>query len=60
MNYIIVGDIHGCYQELRELLILFGYKFKKDKVTLIPKDTFLISCGDIVDRGPASEKKSRR
>ncbi|GAA1041188.1 hypothetical protein GCM10009557_64340 [Virgisporangium ochraceum] len=41
---IIVGDIHGCYAELRELLA---------KVALRPDD-LLISVGDLVDRGPSS------
>jgi serine/threonine protein phosphatase 1 len=40
---VIVGDIHGCFAELRELLA---------KVTLRPDD-LLISVGDLVDRGPS-------
>jgi serine/threonine protein phosphatase 1 len=41
---IIIGDIHGCFDELRELL---------DQVRLRPEDT-LVSVGDLVDRGPHS------
>ncbi len=40
---VIVGDIHGCFDELTELL---------DTVGLHPDD-LLVSVGDIVDRGPA-------
>lgn len=39
---IIIGDIHGCFDELCELL---------DKVE-IQSDDLLISVGDLVDRGP--------
>ncbi|WP_106403011.1 metallophosphoesterase family protein [Actinocorallia populi] len=39
---VIVGDIHGCFEELIELL---------EKVDLRPDD-LLISVGDLVDRGP--------
>ncbi|AXK34074.1 serine/threonine protein phosphatase [Streptomyces armeniacus] len=40
---VIVGDIHGCFDELRALL---------DKIGLRPDDR-LVSVGDLVDRGPA-------
>ncbi|MFB9833309.1 metallophosphoesterase family protein [Actinoallomurus acaciae] len=40
---VIIGDIHGCFDELLELL---------DEVGLHPDD-LLISVGDLVDRGPA-------
>lgn len=42
MRRLIIGDIHGCYQELRDLI---------DKAGLGPKDE-IISVGDLVDRGP--------
>ncbi len=42
-RHIIVGDIHGCYEELRDLLT---------QVAFDPANDVLISCGDIVDRGP--------
>ena len=45
MNRIIViGDIHGCYDELQELIKKIGIK---------EEDT-IISLGDILDRGPKS------
>jgi len=46
MRKFIIGDIHGCYDELLELL---------DKVDL-QADDWLISVGDIVDRGNQSQK----
>ncbi len=46
MRTIVVGDIHGCYKELLELLA---------KVQLTDEDC-LLSLGDIVDRGVDSVK----
>ncbi|MFE4370929.1 metallophosphoesterase family protein [Streptomyces sp. NPDC056835] len=40
---IIIGDIHGCFDELLELL---------DEVDIRPDD-LLVSVGDLIDRGPA-------
>lgn len=51
----IVGDIHGCYEELVELLAQLGYEVAQtpDHVVVKPplgrKAVFL---GDLVDRGP--------
>jgi hypothetical protein len=39
---IFIGDIHGCWDELRSLL---------DKVALTDDDV-VVSVGDLVDRGP--------
>jgi serine/threonine protein phosphatase 1 len=44
MKQLIIGDIHGCYDELQDLL---------DKVGLSSDDQ-IISIGDMVDRGPKS------
>lgn len=41
---IIIGDIHGCYDELLDLLGQVG----------LAEDDLLISVGDIIDRGPKS------
>jgi serine/threonine protein phosphatase 1 len=40
---VVVGDIHGCFDELIELL---------DAAALRPDD-LLVAAGDVVDRGPA-------
>ena len=42
---IVVGDIHGCLDEFRELVDLTGYRQGEDR---------LIIAGDLVDRGPDS------
>ncbi len=46
----IIGGIHGCLEELQELLGKLGYT---DKAEGVP-DRKLIFLGDINDRGPAS------
>lgn len=40
---IVVGDLHGCYDELTQVLTKIGYDSSLD---------LLISSGDLVDRGP--------
>lgn len=40
---IVVGDPHGCYDELRELLDLFEWDNQRDVVVIT---------GDLIDRGP--------
>ena len=56
----IIGDIHGCYDELHILLQKLGYQFEKAtpkpphygmRVTH-PKGRKVIFVGDLVDRGP--------
>src|SRR5690242_20299168 len=46
MKYLIIGDVHGCYDELQDLL---------DKVGLTSDDQ-IICIGDMVDRGPKSDE----
>lgn len=52
----IIGDIHGCYDELLELLQKIGYdiKIETDGKTSIshPDDRKVVFVGDYVDRGP--------
>src|SRR3989344_3910458 len=43
---VVIGDIHGCFDELMELLEKIG-PGENDEI---------IALGDIVDRGPASDK----
>lgn len=42
---IVVGDVHGCYLQLEELL---------EDVNYAPKKDCLIFVGDLVNKGPAS------
>ncbi len=47
----IIGDIHGCYDELLELLYKLGYVVGADSLSH-PQGRRLIFLGDLVDRGP--------
>ena len=46
MKRLVIGDIHGCFYELQDLLEKAG----------IGDDDEIIALGDIVDRGPESPK----
>lgn len=54
----IVGDVHGCFWELAELLSLMGYEVaeknshSKHFSVVTPPSRKLIFLGDLVDRGP--------
>lgn len=56
----IIGDVHGCFDELVELLTLLGYLVKIGKerdrtITVVPPEgRRAIFLGDLVDRGPNS------
>ncbi|MCR9203284.1 MAG: metallophosphoesterase [Halobacteriovoraceae bacterium] len=47
---IIVGDVHGCFDELQELLDVCKFKPKRDR---------LIFLGDLINKGPHSKKVVR-
>ncbi|RYD63141.1 MAG: polynucleotide kinase-phosphatase, partial [Verrucomicrobiaceae bacterium] len=49
----IVGDVHGCYEELRALLGKLDYSVEDD-VVRHPEGRRLVFVGDLVDRGPDS------
>lgn len=42
-RYIVIGDVHGCYDELMELLEKLKYQKGEDVI---------VFCGDLIDRGP--------
>jgi protein phosphatase len=48
----IVGDVHGCADELAELLDRLGYAADDDGVRRHPEDRIAVFLGDLVDRGP--------
>jgi protein phosphatase len=54
----IIGDVHGCYDELVGLMALLGYQVEPsaktpDQVTVrLPEGRKAIFLGDLVDRGP--------
>jgi len=47
----IIGDIHGCYDELQQLLGKLGYQIT-DGESKHPEGRKVIFLGDLVDRGP--------
>lgn len=46
----IIGDVHGCYEELVQLLQCLGYKIAQDGV-VPPLGRKAVFLGDLVDRG---------
>ncbi|MBM7663592.1 polynucleotide kinase-phosphatase [Solibacillus kalamii] len=52
-GFDIIGDIHGCYDEMLVLLKDLGYEQRGD-VYIHPAGRRLISVGDIMSRGPKS------
>src|SRR5262249_8403351 len=49
----VIGDIHGCFDELTALLTTLGYTVDGTTVTP-PEGRRAVFVGDYVDRGPAS------
>ncbi len=54
INYDIIGDVHGCLDELRELMGLLGYD-QNGVYKTRHSNRQLIFVGDLVDRGPSSD-----
>lgn len=52
-GFDIIGDIHGCFDELLLLLKKLGYE-QQDNLYVHPAGRRLISVGDIMSRGPKS------
>lgn len=50
----VVGDVHGCYDELVELLTLLGYSANAEGVFRHADGRVVVFLGDLVDRGPAT------
>jgi protein phosphatase len=58
----IVGDVHGCFDELVELMDKLGYYVRRedaDYVVQPPEGRRLIFVGDLVDRGPGTPQVLR-
>ncbi|TDL78498.1 polynucleotide kinase-phosphatase [Peribacillus frigoritolerans] len=52
----IIGDIHGCYEEMILVLEKLGYHQNQDGLYLHPEGRKFVSIGDIMSRGPQSLK----
>jgi protein phosphatase len=48
----IIGDVHGCFDELIELLTLLGYAAQPSAAWQHPGGRKMVFVGDLVDRGP--------
>jgi len=49
----IIGDVHGCYDELCALLETLGYSVDKEAYTAVPPEgRRAVFLGDLCDRGP--------
>ncbi len=48
----VIGDVHGCYTELVELLDRLGYAVAEDGSVTPPPGRRAVFVGDYVDRGP--------
>ena len=47
----IIGDVHGCYDELEQLLGKLGY-VREGEIWQHPENRRVVFLGDLVDRGP--------
>lgn len=52
----IIGDIHGCFDELITLLEKLGYQKDENGLYIHPKRRKFVSIGDVMSRGPQSLK----
>ncbi|KGR75104.1 polynucleotide kinase-phosphatase [Ureibacillus sinduriensis] len=52
----IIGDIHGCYDEMIQLLEQLGYEKNAQELYVHPDGRKFLSLGDIMSRGPESLK----
>lgn len=53
MKYDVIGDIHGCFEELNDLIAQLGYRFQ-NAIPVHPEGRKLAFVGDAMDRGPDS------
>lgn len=53
MKVDVIGDIHGCYEEMMELFEKLGYTMENG-VPVHPEGRFPVFVGDLTDRGPQS------
>ncbi len=49
-SYIVIGDVHGCIDELKLLLITNGFKIDRDNLIYNLSNKSIILLGDFVDK----------
>lgn len=55
----IIGDVHGCHDEMIELIETLGYQIDENGIATHPEGRRLGFVGDFVDRGPENVKVLR-
>lgn len=57
-TYHVIGDTHECIDELKSLLVSFGFQFDKEDAVLVcpPSDQAFIFLGDFIDKGKQTEQ----
>lgn len=56
-EYLIISDIHGCWDELQELLLKDGITLDSEKKIESNKfDKHIILAGDLIDKGPKAKE----
>lgn len=60
-QFDLIGDVHGCFDELYELLIQLGYQIKKNHLFRVThsQNRQVVFVGDLVDRGPKTPEVLR-
>ncbi|WP_163529832.1 bis(5'-nucleosyl)-tetraphosphatase PrpE [Halobacillus ihumii] len=53
MQFDVIGDVHGCLDELIDLFNQLGYRWE-DGLPIHPEERVPVFVGDITDRGPRS------
>lgn len=53
MKIDVIGDVHGCMDELHSLFQKLGYEYKNN-IYLHPAERIPVFAGDLTDRGPES------
>jgi protein phosphatase len=58
-HFDVIGDIHGCFEELQELFEKLGYVVREDGLPRHPDGRLPVFVGDLTDRGPHSPEVLR-
>ncbi|WP_010529950.1 bis(5'-nucleosyl)-tetraphosphatase PrpE [Lentibacillus jeotgali] len=53
MGYDVIGDVHGCFDELHTLFLALEYR-RRQRIYVHPDGRVPVFLGDITDRGPYS------